>query len=423
MSAKLLYPDEVRALLARRYAAQHRSWLVGGGTWPMSQSVGSPGERVASEHPGAMRAWIEAWRAFDHATCLAWEDVCWRRLGGQTLPTRLVLKDAAELAQVVGQGQRFSRADERYRMLVQHWPALAGASAVARHFEMLADGSDDDFERLVSLLGWLVAHPASGFSLRQLPVPGLHTKWAEKRRGLVSDLLQAIRAHDASADFYARCGLRGPPTRLRMRVLCPALREAVGGLRDIESPLDELAPLALRPRCVLIVENLETGLALPDIAGCVAFMRLGNAVSLLAEVSWLAGARIIYWGDLDTHGLAILSRARDVLGDVQSALMNEATLVAHRSLWSEEPVQCSERELAQLTADERALWEGLHGQRWGTRVRLEQERIPWDLALAALLRAITCEVEADCSTLPNGVGAPSEGTLLQVTDRYLTSAE
>src|SRR5690606_20712044 len=44
---------------------------------------------------------------------------------------------------------------------------------------------------------------------RQLPVPGLDSKWLEQRTALVSSLLTALRGEDADAggqDFYARCG-------------------------------------------------------------------------------------------------------------------------------------------------------------------------------------------------------------------------
>jgi hypothetical protein len=63
-----------------------------------------------------------------------------------------------------------------------------------------------------------------------------------------------------------------------MRVLCPRLRTRVGGLCDIEAPIAELAALQLAPTISLVVENLNTGVALPDIDGTVAFMRLGLAV-------------------------------------------------------------------------------------------------------------------------------------------------
>ena len=238
------------------------------------------------------------------------------------------------------------------------------------------------------MLYWLDRNPSSGRHLRQLPIEGLDTKWIEKRRGLVTDLLHALRANEGERDFHALCGLRRPPHRLRVGLLCPTLRRAAGGLRDVEAPADELAALAIAPASALIVENLETGLALPDIPGCVALMKLGNAVGVLGALPWLAGARTVYWGDIDTHGFAILDRARAVLPGLRSVLMDESTLLAHQALWGHEPVQHPDAALPNLTEAERAMCIGLRTHAWGPKVRLEQERVRWEPAVAALLEAL-----------------------------------
>ena len=149
-------------------------------------------------------------------------------------------------------------------------------------------------------------------------------------------------------------------------MLCPTLRAVTSGLCDLEVPLDELSNLPLSPERVLIVENLESGLALPDLPGCVAVLGLGNAVSVLSRLNWVSGKPIMYWGDIDTHGFMILDRARETLGALSSVLMDEATLLACRDLWVEEPVQASAQTLVHLTATERETFEGLRAQRWVT---------------------------------------------------------
>jgi hypothetical protein len=174
-----------------------------------------------------------------------------------------------------------------------------------------------------------------------------------------------------------------------MRVLCPMLREATAGLRDIEAPLDELASLVIRPRCVLIVENLETGIALPDLPGVVAFMKLGFGVSVLGTLAWLRDAQVVYWGDLDTHGFAILDQARRALPQLRSVLMDEQTLLSHRELWVAESSPHPALELTHLAPEERAVYANLRGDTWGRGVRLEQERISWPAALEAVSKAVS----------------------------------
>ena len=231
------------------------------------------------------------------------------------------------------------------------------------------------------MLDWLEKNPSSGLAPRQLPVAGLDTKWLEKRAGVVTDVLRSIRAIDDVADFYSIFGLKRLVPRIRARILCPELRSMLGGLKDIEAPVTELSELAIAPKRAIIVENLETGLALPDIPDTVAFMRLGNAVSLLSGLTWLQKCSTLYWGDIDTHGFVILNRARSHFPNLQSVMMDSATLLAYQDLWVEESAPSAETELSLLTPTERDAFEGLRTGRWDNNIRLEQERICWPDAM------------------------------------------
>lgn len=94
------------------------------------------------------------------------------------------------------------------------------------------------------------------------------------------------------------------------------------------------------------------------------------------------------WGDLDTHGFAILHRARSYLPTLKSVLMDEDTLLSHKALWVDEKEQHPAAEWALLTAAEQVVYQGLKQQRWGQNVRLEQERIAWDIAWNTLRGSI-----------------------------------
>ena len=169
---------------------------------------------------------------------------------------------------------------------------------------------------------------------------------------------------------------------MRLRLLCPTLRAQVGGLDDIEAPITALAQLPIQPERALIVENLETGLALPDIAGCVAIMRLGYAASWISELPWLSDVAAVYWGDLDSHGFAILHRARVALPQIVSTLMDSATLQRFAHLCVAEPEPHPAKSFEHLNLAENATLQSL-AQR-----RLEQERLPWAYVLPIVLRAL-----------------------------------
>jgi hypothetical protein len=50
---------------------------------------------------------------------------------------------------------------------------------------------------------------------------------------------------------------------------------------------------------------------------------------------------VTYWGDLTSHGFAILNQLRARGVDATSALMEMATLFDHRDLWGSIPIRTS----------------------------------------------------------------------------------
>jgi hypothetical protein len=204
------------------------------------------------------------------------------------------------------------------------------------------------------------------------------TKWISANRALVTGLLRALLGREG--DLFQLAGLRREPVLLRMRLLDPQLRTSVGGLDDVTAPIEQIAALALQPSRVFIVENLQTGLAFAELPGSLVFMGKGYAVDVFGAIPWLRDVVCHYWGDIDTHGLAILDRLRDYLPQARSLLMNETTLLDHRDLWVQEARPLGPQDLANLDDAEKALYDSLVGNRWETSLRLEQERIAWDYA-------------------------------------------
>jgi hypothetical protein len=387
MPKKLQSPDAARNLLARKYANQHQHWLAGGGSWPLNVPLGVPLESDLAADPASVRQWVQLWQQHAGPGRVDWVERQFGRLGTHRMPSSLVLKDAGGVATMVGEDRRWQSARKRYALLLERWHSLTEdlvAPKVAAEFNTLADYSDEDFARLLRLLAWVVDNPSSGLTLRQLPVAGLDTKWLEVRTTVVASFLRLLRP-DQKGDLYTLAGFERARPRIRLRVLCPQLRAAVGGLCDIEAPVEELAALPLRPQVMIAVENLETGLAMPCLAGAVAVMKLGHAVSTINLLPWLKNvSKALYWGDIDTHGFAILHRARTVMPSIESILMDADTLLRFEHLWGSEPIQCADAPTPLLTSSEALVYEGLRRGKWGAQVRLEQERLPWALALKAL---------------------------------------
>lgn len=372
-------PDQIRELLTRRYEMYHRSWLATCGQWPLEVPLGTPTEQQASRQLEAVASWTASWRSCRGPGNVDWVERKWAKLGTHALPWKLSLHSPEEVAEWAGQLRRWQKARKRYQEMVQNCSALV--EALPRHFDVLADYEETDFRRLQSFLSWIRAHPDSRLYVRQLPIEGLDTKWIESRKTVIATLVAALRGDRKAEDgFFKCCGLRQPPHLIRLKLLDPLLRSRTGGLGDFYASVDDIAALDVQPLILYIVENLQTGLAFEDLPGSAVLMHLGYDVGILGQIPWISCCRCVYWGDIDTHGFAMLSLARSAIPHLESILMDEDTALSHRELWVTEKEPHAATELRHLTRSEQLVYSHLKQQHWGCNVRLEQERISWDFA-------------------------------------------
>lgn len=256
-----------------------------------------------------------------------------------------------------------------------------------------------EWPRLLAVVAWLQANPRPGIYLRQVDIPGVDSKFIETHRGVLSamlDLALPSQAIDLSASgagqFGRRYGFKDKPLRIRLRWLdaSAALLHA-GGEQDVALTQTAFERLALPVRRVFITENEVNFLAFPAMAHSVVIFGAGYGFEALAGAHWLHACRVFSWGDIDTHGFAILDQLRAHLPHAQSLLMDRETLMAHSGQWGQEPLPV-QRDLPRLNEKEHDLFDDLRHRRLGlshdsANVRLEQERIGFgwvQRALAAL---------------------------------------
>lgn len=120
-----------------------------------------------------------------------------------------------------------------------------------------------------------------------------------------------------------------------------------------------------------LVENEIAYLVFPPTPDSLVIFGGGYGLGTLHVLDWLADRELVYWGDIDTHGFAILNRLRSRFGDVRSILMDRATLLTHRSQWVPEPSP-SHADLNHLTTDEAELYRDLIRDTFGESIRLER---------------------------------------------------
>jgi hypothetical protein len=254
-----------------------------------------------------------------------------------------------------------------------------------------------EWTRLLDIVAWLAANPRPDIYLRQVDLPGVHTKLIERHRGVLTELLDGVlppEAIDQGASsvgqFARRYGFLDKPERIRFRILDPRHALLPGGkIQDITLDAPSFAGLDCGCSRVLITENEINFLALPPMRDTLVIFGAGYGFDTLGRTPWLAGRRIHYWGDIDTHGFAILDQLRSRLGQVESFLMDRATLMAFEPHWGLEQ-KPTPRDLPRLTEEERALYDDLRDNRIRSNLRLEQERIGFRWVEAALARLEEC---------------------------------
>ena len=240
------------------------------------------------------------------------------------------------------------------------------------------------WEPTLTAYRWLRSPAAADAWLRQISAPGVDTKFVEKHHKLLAELLAAAGvaplpvpgSPGAVGAFAQRWGLRAPEQLVDLRF-------GVGfggmpcGLTEGSFRLAELAGLRARVGTVVIVENFQTFLAWPLPSDGVVIWGVGYLAVRVARLGWAREApRVVYSGDLDTHGFAILSGVRAGLRQVESLAMDRATLLAHRDRWGSETKPTRAR-LPHLTPQEAELYRDLVEDTYGPQLRLEQERLDW----------------------------------------------
>lgn len=386
-------PDDLRAQAQRLWeTGRLLACLVEPGSlFPFRLTLRVPGSAELSERFDEVRAWARALHsgavdAKRRGYRIVARDVKHRVIGANQVPSEAwldTLDDALELNGKMREARRFES------LVAQTRAAQPALLPWLRVRPLLALELAQAWPQLLDVIAWVQANPRPGVYLRQVDLPGIHGKFIEARRGVLAELLDCCLPAEAidsgahgAANFARRYGFRDKPKHVRFRVLDP--RQALvancgeGADRDITLTQDDFARIAPNASRIFVTENEVNYLAFPALPDSLLIFGAGYGFDLLAQAHWLHDRPIAYWGDIDTHGFAILDQLRDKFPHAESFLMDRATLLAHRTLWTNEP-EPTQRDLPRLTPDERALYDDLRWKRLGDgevqQVRLEQERI------------------------------------------------
>ncbi len=377
--------------------------LVQGGAMPAKRlRLVGPTSTELTERFDAVRAWMADLRQVTLTPVSATPKVGYRitlrefrhrLLGHSAVPDEVWLDTLEDAWALIGKSKEARRFASLVQLTQAQYPALFPAlSAWLEKRPLAALALADEWERLLAVVAWLQSNPRPGLYLRQVDLSGVDSKFFEAHRGVLAELLDLSlppESIDPSASgltgFCRRYGFRDKPLRIRFRVLDPDIALLPqAGAQDITLTQADFERLDPPVRHVFITENEVNFLAFPPIANSWVIFGAGYGFEVLAGAPWLQTRRVHYWGDLDTHGFAILDQLRAHLPHAQSLLMDHATLLAHAAQWGTEP-QPVWRDLPRLNAEESAVYNGLRDNRLRPNLRLEQERIGFGWLQQALV--------------------------------------
>lgn len=381
--------DEVQAAIARRFEATLADEAAGiTGSWPWRVALGHPSRRELVDEIARVGAYVTELRDWADRFDL---DIEWesRIAGGpQQLPTHVAVSSIDIAAQVAGADapRRLSLMRARANAVRTDFPQLEEA-VIARVLRLTRTWTDFDFSLLLQAGEWFGTHNAAGMTPRQVPLEGFHAKWLDSggRRAMVALL--------AGKDDL---GLVGRPQLVELAYLDPVWR-ASGGRHYDAHVMGDVWALPYEPSIVLVVENKDTYLAFPELAGAICLFGAGRAgVACIPRIGWVSNAGkaalALYWGDMDADGLEILDAYRAAGLTMRSILMDidafrryerlgTAQAAGKRSLESH-----TRLELGHLTPGEQELYNLITDPAYQGVRRIEQERIPLEAALSQISR-------------------------------------
>ncbi len=383
-----LLPDTVIESLHRREwenPIHLRARLNGTRPFPIRISLKPPTAKNALANLEHFRHFVQSWQTWSHPGQVQWQTRTWQKLGKQNIPTTLQIDSMAKLISILGPKARAR--SQRWQELMQPLLQLDMrlSSSLIRHLTALEEMCHDDTRLLARLLPQLHAGMGEGKYLRALPIREVDTKFVETHHHLIADCLDVL--HDgaviAQGGILRWLGcLDNPGGWLLVRPLCQRTRGRLAELPLLQLDTETLIRHELPAKHILVVENKQSGYALPPLEDTIAVFGGGRNTSWM-KAEWLHRKHIGYWGDIDTWGLAILSDARAHQPELQALMMDEMTLKRHLSRMVEEK-NPHETLPVHLTETEQQLFFRLRNKGHYQQNRLEQERLAPDYVLDCL---------------------------------------
>jgi len=387
--------SEIKAKLAKRWLTHYLpdSLATESAFFPLRIGLKPPTDKQLLQDFEAVKRWVQSYAQLEKSPFeIEWQSKR-TSLGKNDFPQAIRFQTIHNLAGFINKAAELALYQTLSNQLIDTFPPL---KPFCQKHPAKVLNYHPAWPCLRSFIQWRLANPNPQIYLRQVPIADFDSKFLEGHKAILAECLdiilpvEHIRSEFSGVkQFCARYGFLDQAEQLQARLL--DRQQTLQGFKTFSAPFSEwqsFQPQAFGIQRVFITENKVNFLAFPELANALVLFGKGFGFEHWKQLTWLKDLPIYYWGDIDTHGFAILNQFRQAWPNTQSLLMDEATLLAHQALWGVEP-QPTQARLSHLAAEEQRLYQALQQNDLGPNIRLEQERIAFTWLVEQLKETFT----------------------------------
>ena len=372
--------------------------------FPRKLAFKTPSAVEMSSRFDEVRRWIAELRGLRNCR-IEFRSVNHRQLGKNDVPAEVWIDTVDDAVSWLGKRAAFKKFVELISLTAAEQPALLNW---LRNNSLRALENAAAWPQVLSVVAWICANPRPNIYIREVDLAAIDSKFIEQNKQLLAELFDICLPADAIDDtasgisqFAQRYGFKFERERIRFRIIDPKC--ALFGSnndQDITVDVDTFANLRLTVKRVFITENKTNFLAFPSVPDSLVIFGAGYGWDAVARAHGLFHCDIHYWGDIDTHGFAILNQLRAAFPHVRSLLMDEYTArkFAHLAVEESKP---TDSVFESLTAAESSMLALIRSGMLAPNYRLEQERIDWTYARSHIEAAV--EHAGPCEPMASGL--------------------
>ncbi len=236
---------------------------------------------------------------------------------------------------------------------------------------------DSEFtEQLSKTIKFLLENPNSGLYPRELPID-IPTKFIEKNLSAITSFLNEFTVLSDIDNKYQKLGLIDKDFLIYIRsfdefnIFDTNNNSAKSKIINLNpSSFSTFSPNAKR---IFVIENKTTFFTFPLKKNDICLYSGGFSILSFKNKNLINSKNLYYFGDIDEHGLAILSLFREIYPNTKSIFMDIMTL-KNNLIFSSQKGTPYQGKIYNLTAEEIKIFEYIRKE----KIILEQEKIPLD---------------------------------------------